>query len=303
MLTMNSLGSQTDLNTSAELGAVIEQMEAQALNFKDLAVVWVVGTILLMAICWPGTDWYIIGSMFFASTTLLVVAISHKILSGISSNLTFRVHENGLSLVQAGGSTIEIPYCQLDEYCCKKLLVFRDDCHVDDHYHLEVKSYSFDADRIIKWSANSFPSPSSDNKGRIDFNALHFRASEKVADNMAAALEADQKVPWGKSAFICENGIEAKEKTGVFAAEMRFISWSELSDMKFQNGKLLLSFEPGTWNVQIPADEPNLLAGYLLVKRLMKTRYEHWLDSQQSEQEMAITMAERYNYYVSPNTC
>lgn len=60
---------------------------------------------------------------------------------------------------------------------------------------------------------------------------------------MAVKLEVDGKIPWGKSSYIRPNGILARVKTGMLSSEMRFIPWSELKDMAFHEGKLLLSFE------------------------------------------------------------
>jgi len=133
--------------------------------------------------------------------------------------------------------------------------------------------------KTIQWNCRTAdPFASSDQKA-INFDALHLQISERVADNMAVMLEENQKVPWGRSAFIHANGIEAKVKTGGFSSQ------------------LIVSFHSENSSITIPCSEPNVLAGVLLVDRLMKNTDVDLAYSRQTEGEIVTAIAERFIVY------
>lgn len=110
---------------------------------------------------------------------------------------------------------------------------------------------------------------------------------------MAAKLKQDHRVPWANSTFICENGIEFSVKKGANSSAARTVPWSELRDMKFSDAKLLLYFDGDSREVKISCNEPNLLAGYLLVDQLMKSRFGDWMASRQTAEQVALAITDR----------
>ena len=189
----------------------------------------------------------------------------------------FRIHENGVSIVDPNAST-EILFCELESYTCKKKqvqLIF---------FELELKSNSLDDPQTIEWTSSAIDPA-------VDFDELHIRISQKVADNLAAMLELKGRVPWGSSSFICNDGVEVREKTGFISSQMRHIAWSEIHDIKFRDAKLVLRC--GSEHcIEIHCAEPNLFAGFLLVDRKMKDLFGDWMAHRQSVEEMAKAMTD-----------
>ena len=259
---MKTHDSQDNFKNSMELGSVIEEAEQRLGEPWKVAVSWLFLGVLLGAILYfrKGELWGGVCSAVLFLAIGVGIAVAQR-LSGKTGRRILRVHENGLCLIQGAAST-EIHYGQVEEYCCKKTRVYGDGPDVRDNFELEIKTFSFGNPRSIKWQdSNLYLNSSQQNS--VDFDALHAQISEKVADNMRVKLKENQKVLWGKSAYICDNGIESRVKTGMLTSEMRFTPWFELRDMKFDDGNLLLSFESG--NCNIPCSEPNLLVPWFLV--------------------------------------
>lgn len=271
-----------DSGNSVGLGRVIEEVKQhQFVEFWKLAATGLsLGAFLgVIAYFTPGVsprDAVCFAAFVFALS--VTIAVTHRLLRRIF-NPILRIHENGVSIVRSGEST-EIQYNHLDEYACKKTSYSS-----ADYFELELKSCSIDTPRIINWTSNS--------RTGVDFDALHVRISERVAENMAAMLKLNHRIPWGDSTYICDDGIECRVKTGTISSETRIVSWSELIDMKFVDAKLLVSFESDVWNLKIPCNEPNLYAGYLLVDRQMRTLFGDWMPSRQTNEEVAIAVADR----------
>lgn len=294
MLTKKSLASQANFKNSMELGAVIEESEKPLDDLELVVGGWLfggalIGGLLSLELGWSGF-FFSIGFWALAAVVMVAQRVRGKI-----TNRTLRVHENGLCCVQGDAST-EIRYHQLDEYCYKKTMICNESFCLRKDFELEMKADTLGDPKTIKWNDFALRARQGNQQNSIDFDALHFRISKRVAGNMAAKLEADGKIAWGKSSYIRQDGIEASVKTGMLSSEMRFIPWSELKDMTFHEGKLLLSLESGNGSVEIPCDEPNLFPGFLLINRLMKTLYGNRMVNRQTDEEMAIALAERSIY-------
>lgn len=282
---MNLRHSQSNFQSSMELGVVTEGVKNKPANVWTIMIPWLIGAVMFGGACYSGSGILLhsLGIAIAFSVSGGALAVVHKLFGKLDSRI-LRVHENGLSLVEAGAVT-EIHYRQLDEYCCKK----SNWGGPNEHFEFELKSSLLGNPRTISWQ---------DSVGGLtlgkpfNFDELHCRISERVADNMAADLELNEKVRWGKSNFIYENGIECRVKTSILSSEMKFIPWSELRDMKFIDGKLLLSFWMENSNVEMPCGAPNLFAGYLLINRLVKNRCDNRTVSQQTEKEVATAMTQ-----------
>ena len=126
---MKFLDSQNKFSNSTELGSVTEETEKES-----VAETWLIGAsivsvgTLLAWLSYFEIGWHGVGFWSFVTAAGFVVAIVHK-LGCYPGNQIFRVHENGICFIHEGVST-EIHYSQLDEYCCKKTMVFfREDPH------------------------------------------------------------------------------------------------------------------------------------------------------------------------------
>ena len=257
------------ITEAVELGEVVEEVEQkQFIGLSELAVVWVVafGLLWLFSSGLVESFWGALGLAIAASVVVVAFTVANRSFDQ-SKKRILRIHEHGVSVVESG-EFAKIHFDQVDELGFKKTLY----SFSESVQQLELKSGSGDGQQSIKWIA--------DNLKGVNFDELHLRISKRVTQRMAATVEANQRVAWGESNFICDNGIEVNEKTGFFKSEMRFVPWSELKDMMFRDGRLMLSFESGKWDFAIPCSEPNLLAGYQLVDRQMKGLYgDDWMPS------------------------
>ena len=290
MKTEKSLESQATFNCSTDLGKVIGQADQHHVAPWEVAVIWMFAGVSFAGMLylgnWSGELWRCVGFGILVSAVGVIFAVSKRFRRKTGVRI-LREHEKGVSYAH-GDVLTEIPYCQLDEYCYKKSRNYSEGWdHFEDYFELEMKSSSFDSPRTIKWRDRTFRVGKAFQLTPFDFDALHTRISKRVAENMAAKLEASQKVPWGRSAYICNDGIEVRVKNGILGSEIGFIPWSGLRDMKFHDGKLMLSLETGNWNVKIPCGEPNLFPGYLLVANQIETHDRNCMLRRQTQEEIA----------------
>ena len=283
-----SLESQATFNCSTALGKVIGQAVQHHVPSWEIAVIWMFGGVLFSGMSYldNGELWRCVGFGIPFLAVGFIIAVSKRF-SRKTGDRILREHEKGVSCAY-GDVLTKIPYCQLDEYCYKKSRIYSEGWdHFEDYFELEIKSSSFGSPLTINWRDRTFRVGKAFQRTPFDFDALHTRISKRVAENMAVKLEASQKVSWGRSAYIRTDGIEVRVKNGALASEMKFIPWSGLRGMKFHDGKLMLSFEPGNWNVKIPCGEPNLFPGYLLVANLIETHDRNCMLRRQTQEEIA----------------
>ena len=295
---MKSLDFQSRSTGSKELGAVIEAAtHHKFIAFWKVAVIWLVVGLILAGLSYFEAGWHGAGLMILF-TALGFTTNSLLRLSSKTGDQVLRVHENGIGFEHDGVPT-EIQYCQLDEYRCKKTVIFNGADHVGSAYEMELTSREQGYPRTIRWTSGGRFNMDDSQQEKTDFDALHFEISRRVADNMSAILKENHRVSWGESTVICKNGIEIKMKTGIFSAENKFIPWPEIRGMEFEDGKLSLSFESGNGSLKIDCSESNLLSGFLLVHRLMKTNQEDRMLSRQTDEKIAFAMAQRWDHHFS----
>ena len=205
------------------------------------------------------------------------------------------IHENGIRLLQSGKETI-ILNSQLHQFRFKKTRLHYEDgpCY-GIKFDLEFKSNSTHS---IKWSGHNstvYNTRSYDCDDSTDYDWLSHHLSPIVANNIAKNLEMGHKIPWGNSAFIQKAGLEIKKKTGVFFSEMNFVPWSDLKDIQFRDGRLTLVIgkpqSSQSWSAIMNCDEANILPGYLVVKKLIKSGSARAEISYQSEVEVSSAIA------------
>ena len=280
---MNRANHEIVSENAPRLGSVIEKV-----NLKQRIELWKIPVTGLFMATFAGAIAYSgmqvslrdsawLSLVLFTLGTSITVA---QRLFGRTDYPILKVLENGISIVKSGEST-EIHYNLLSEITCKKTSYESP----GDYFEFELNSFSKGDNQKISWTSSS--------NSALDYDALHLRISEKVAENMAAKLKQDHRVPWANSTFICENGIEFSVKKGANSSAARTVPWSELRDMKFSDAKLLLYFDGDSREVKISCNEPNLLAGYLLVDQLMKSRFGDWMASRQTAEQVALAITDR----------
>ena len=215
------------------------------------------------------------------------------------------IHENGIRLLKRGKET-KIPYSQLQHFRFKKTRVYKEsyqgEFFLGTTFKLEIRS---NAGRSIKWLGfNSsgkgykvgFDSGSVTDS--IDYDWLIHHLSPTVASSMTARVEMGEKVLWGRAAFIKRTGLEIKKKASLFSSEMIFVPWSDLVDLQFSDGQLSLAVgKPSlseSWTAKINCDEVNVLPGYLMIQRLLKSRTADAEMSHQSRDDISIAVASEH---------
>ena len=284
----------TDFRFTAELGAVIDEAVYQHIESSWYAAAWLFFGVFFGLCMWFGHEAPLEGIAIVSLAVGLggILAVGRK-LTGRTGDKILRVHENGLQFLHLDKTT-NLPYRNLKECSFKKTMICSESVHLYDLFELDISAYVEGNLKTIQWNCRTAaPFASSDQKA-INFDALHLQISERVADNMAVMLEENQKVPWGRSAFIHANGIEAKVKTGGFSSQVQLTPLSKLRDITFRNGKLIVSFHSENSSITIPCSEPNVLAGVLLVDRLMKNTDVDLAYSRQTEGEIVTAIAKRF---------
>ena len=285
-----------------ELGAVLKEIKQQYINSRAMTIAALVASMSFFLLLCGGDLTNLQAFDGSRSYDFSFVGISVGLLGFFftcwlcfTRERCLRFHENGVSLLQAGKET-QIAYAQLTHCSFKKTKLHISDGnkHYSTTFELELKSNSTNS---ITWAHTADRYLTNRSLDKTDYDWLNHHLSRIAADNIAEHIEMGHKVSWGKSAFIQNAGLEIKKETGLLSSEMTFVPWSDIKDIQFRDGQL--SLEVGkpqsaqSWNATIQCDQENVLPGYLVIKKRLKSQAESPVIADQSEVEISTALTSK----------